>query len=447
MEQNTLKIYGDGGIALKNNDRKLSLKKELFLLSAASCCAALLFYMALSWISVQLIQRYYNTESHIRQVEETYAEKLQNYITEYGISSKELDILDKWVMEQDNLFLKLFQNGSLIYDTMYGITEYTENSGERAEQYPDMKRYSLSLQDTEMEALLFCYDFRAEDRVNHVLLSLSFALFFVLLILGVRKKAVYLTSLNRELKKLSDNLENPIPVQGRDEIAEVAKGIDMLRLAVIEKLNSEKRAYDANMKLVTSLSHDIKTPLTSIIAYIELAHEKAGRDGELKKYLNISLEKSVHLKNMVNELFEHFLLHSNEYEVSFECVSGNELIVQMLEENLYDLEMKGVPVKREASDIASTLNVNVHLVYRLFENLFSNIYKYADLTKEIIVRYYLKDGYLTVSLENEKLQNASKKFSTNIGLNNCRAIMEKHQGKMEIIDTEHRMNIMLYFPL
>lgn len=359
----------------------------------------------------------------------------------------DLNEIDEWVLAQNDVYLKLFHNGNLVYDTLYGVTEGSDMPEESVKEYGEMRVYSIHFMDGEAEALLFGYDYRIESYARYVMLLLSLIVFLVVFVHGIRKKIRYLVTISREVDRLSEDLHYEVTVQGEDEIATVAKGIDRLRRSVIDQMEREKRAYDTNMNLVTSLSHDIKTPLTSVIGYMELAREKAKQDEEVIQYLNISLEKAMYLKQQTNDLFEHFLLHSNGYQIVFEKVNANELIVQMLEENLLELEAKGVPVKRQISNIAASISVNVNLIYSVFENLFSNLNKYADLSKEVQVGYQLREGYLVVFIENSKKTEKNKNWiSTKIGLDNCRAIMGKHKGKLEIEETNERFKVTLWLP-
>lgn len=170
----------------------------------------------------------------------------------------------------------------------------------------------------------------------------------------------------------------------------------------------------------------------------------------MKKTINllkISLNKANHLKNITNEIFDHFLLHSDNYNIIFEEVNTKDLIIPMLEENLVDLELKGVTIERNIEDINSKINVNINLIYRIFENVFSNIEKYADLSKSIMVMYYIKDSVLLVSIKNYKKKKYKSCSSTKIGLNNCIAIMEKHHGKFDVFETDEIFEITLIFPL
>lgn len=427
---------------------KKSLTKELLMLCILAFGIAFLFYQVTTAFGVQYISERYNTEHHIEVLEKKYAKELQAYVDENQVTLNDLEKIDAWALEQTDVYLKLFYKGNLFYDTLYGAMHYEKLPKETAGLYGEMKFYRIQLQDGTVEALLFGYDYRVESYVRFAILIVSFLLFFAVFILGIRKKISYLVKISEQVDRVTENLEHEVSVQGEDEIANVAQKINDLRAAVIEKMEREKEAYDANMHLVTSLSHDIKTPLTSVIAYLELAREKLKGEEEISRYLTIAFDKAMHLKKQTNDLFEHFLLHSNTMKIVFEEVNGNELIVQMLEENLFDLEAKGVVVNRKISDITSTLHVNVHLIYRVFENLFSNINKYADFTKEIEVEYYLKEESLIVSVENKKKQERNAACpSTKIGLNNCKAIMEKHGGRLLIEETEESFRITLYFPV
>lgn len=427
--------------------RKNYLNRELFILSLVSFGIALLVYFVLSVSSIYLITRYYNTEEHIEKLEKRYAKELQGYITKEGITVKNIGEVDEWVFNRDDVFLKIFINGNLVYDAMYGATDNVVGSSENREHFLEMNSYELNLGEDKAEAILFCYDFAAENYGRYVSLLISFLVFFISMIAGVRKKMKYLVTLQRELHMLSEDLNSSITLQGNDEITDVAKGIESLRLSVKDKMEKEKMAYEANHRLITSLSHDIKTPLTVMIAYLELAKSKGRECAELEKYIGISLDKANHLKELTNELFEHFLLHGGMQEVIFDRVNGNELIMQMLEENLFDLEMQGVDIRRDINDITSVLEVNVNMVHRLFHNLFSNLNKYGDLSKPIFIHYALENNHLVLSMQNAKAQMPDKRESAKIGLHNCEAIMEKHKGTFEVCENENTFSVRFAFPV
>ncbi|WP_461815717.1 sensor histidine kinase [Faecalimonas sp.] len=427
--------------------RKKYLNRELFVLSLLSFGISIFVYVLLLFSSSYFITRYYNTAEHIEKLEKKYVEDLQNYITREKITVQSIGKIDDWVFDKEDVFLKIFVKGNIIYDAMYGQTDNIVDGIEKREHFGRMKNYELILGLEKAEVVLFCYDFSAENYAMYISLFTSFLVFFIVMVVGVRRKITYLVTIQKELNMLLEDLDCSVSLWGNDEITDVARGIDALRLSVKEKMEKEKMAYEANQRLIASLSHDIKTPLTTVIAYLELVKSGEYEDEKLRKYVGISLDKANHLKELTNELFEHFLLHGGEEQVIFEQVNGNELIMQLFEENLFDLEMQGADIRRDVSDITSTLEVNVRFVYRLFHNLFSNLEKYGDFSKPIFIRYAVENNYLVLSMQNTKAKKQDQRESAKIGLHNCAAIMEKHKGTFEVVENDNIFCIRLAFPI
>lgn len=429
-------------------NKRTTLRKELVLLCLVAFAISFSVYKIGSNLAVRTVSKYYNTEKHIKYLEKKYIQEFQKYIQENNISLDNLSMVDDWISEKDDIYIKLFYKGNLIYDTLYGMVDYSEVPTEKNQNYSKIDSYPLKIGNKEIMAIIFCYDFTVENHCRNVILIFSFALFFVVILCGIKKKIDYLTIISDEIEKLTEDLNTEISLNGSDEIYQVARGIDELRKSIILMIEKEKEAYNSNIALVTALSHDIKTPLTPIISYIELVSEKIKDDEQSFEFLNIALTKAMYLRSLTKELFEHFLLKSQAYNITFEKVNANELVVQMIEENLLDLEAKGVVVVRNIKDITSTLMVNIELVYSVFENIFSNIYRYADLRQHIKVQYQIKNEYLEISIENVKnSKKNTNELSTQIGLRNSKAIMERHSGNLEIIDAKDTFRVILRFPV
>ena len=230
--------------------RKNTLTKELLLLCLFSFAVSFVFYKVALTFGVTYISEYYNTEDHIEKLEKKYAKNLQNYVNESEIYVGDLNEIDEWVLAQNDVYLKLFHNGNLVYDTLYGVTEGSDMPEESVKEYGEMRVYSIHFMDGEAEALLFGYDYRIESYARYVMLLLSLIVFLVVFVYGIRKKIRYLVTISREVDRLSEDLHYEVTVQGEDEIATVAKGIDRLRRSVIDQMEREKRAYDTNMNLV-----------------------------------------------------------------------------------------------------------------------------------------------------------------------------------------------------
>lgn len=291
-------------------NKRTTLRKELVLLCLIAFAISFSVYKIGSNLAVRTVSKYYNTEKHIKYLEKKYIQEFQKYIQENNISLDNLPMVDDWISGKDDIYIKLFYKGNLIYDTLYGITDYSEVPTEKIQNYSKKYFYPLKIGNQEIKAIIFCYDFAIENYCKNVILIFSFLLFLTILLFGVKKKINYLAIMSNEVKNLTEDLNTKITLKGNDEIYQVAQGIDELRRTIISEIEQEKEAYNSNISLVTTLSHDIKTPLTSVISYIELASEKIKDDEQSFEFLNIALTKAMYLRSLTKELFEHFLLKS-----------------------------------------------------------------------------------------------------------------------------------------
>ena len=283
--------------------------------------------------------------------------------------------------------------------------------------------------------------------ISNLFLLISFLLFFLIVMTLINCKIRYLESIRKELELITeDDLQKPVTVKGNDEISYVAEAINRLKTALFENIEKERAAYQSNIDLVTSLSHDLRTPLTSQIGYQELALQDTDLKEETKKYMENALDKSIVLKNLTNQLFDHFLLVSEKEKFPMEQVKGNEFLMQFVEERLLDLEEKGGDISRYFGNCDCELMVNVGLMQRLFENLFSNLEKYADFQKKIQVKYDILNGILMIKILNDKKSRHFNTVSAGIGLKNCKSIMNVHQGYLKVQDEKENFSVEIGIP-
>ena len=137
-------------------------------------------------------------------------------------------------------------------------------------------------------------------------------------------------------------------MDGEDEIAVLAEDIDSMRHAIIEQMLSEKRAWESNSELITAMSHDIRTPMTSLIGYLGLLNRPESlSEEEKKRYLERDYGKSLALKELTDELFKYFLVFgSSGLEFHREDYDAQMLLMQLLSEAEFDLADAGLKVRR-----------------------------------------------------------------------------------------------------
>lgn len=246
------------------------------------------------------------------------------------------------------------------------------------------------------------------------------------------------TTMSRMVARVADgDLEAPIVPHGRDELYLLATDVEAMRNAIVQRLHGEQQAWQANNQLITAISHDIRNPLTSLIGYTDLLAGGQVDDPDLQRqYIATCRDKAYQLKELTDELFGYFVVFgSPTLKVSVEELDLCILLGQLLGEAVFHLQSQGQQVHYTPlpGDRSATAKVDVLLLKRIFDNLFSNIRKYADPALPVCVRAELQPADaptgVTITLANGITQKGKRTESNRIGLRTCAKIaQELHIG-------------------
>lgn len=269
---------------------------------------------------------------------------------------------------------------------------------------------------------------------------LSLIVFSLLVLKFISSRVMYLVELSGDVAQIEGGMiERSITVKGNDEIAYLAQGVEDMRTSLVERLQSEKEAYDANRELITAMSHDLRTPLSALIGYLEIIGGGVYSDEEQKNtYIKKSVEKAYQLKAMSDKLFDYFTVFKNEGtdELNLEVYDGYDLLSQMIAEQSYMLDEKGYEIVFEGLDPARdapaySLQLDSSALLRVFDNIYSNILKYADKREPVRIRLESDGNNVRVSVTNRINRTAVKVASTRIGLKSCRRLMARMNGTLK----------------
>lgn len=168
----------------------------------------------------------------------------------------------------------------------------------------------------------------------------------------------------------------------------------------------EKSMKDEKMKadLITNVSHDLKTPLTSIINYVDLLKKEKIDNENAINYINILDEKSQRLKQLTDDLVEASKISSGNVVLNIERINLKELILQTTGEFVDKFEEKGLAFNGQGPEEAVYINADSRSIFRVIENLFNNIYKYALEGTRV---------YLNIETINQKAVLTIKNISAN----------------------------------
>ncbi|CAM2739047.1 HAMP domain-containing sensor histidine kinase [Hathewaya histolytica] len=295
----------------------------------------------------------------------------------------------------------------------------------------------------------------AEINIEFLTISLLWIIFYLVIMLPwIIKSSKYLDDIMKGSEIItSGDLEHTIKDDGNTSLSRLAYNINKLNKGFKVSIEDQIKNEKLKSELVANVSHDLKTPLTSIINYTDILLRDDITEEEIKEYLEILNRKSLKLKTLIEDLFEISKINSGKVELNMENVDVVELINQSL---------------AEYSDVDNYINKNLNFIFkhfapniymnldgkklsRVFENLITNALKYSlDNTRVYIeienIPKGIKITFKNVSLapldfdkaeiferftRGDKSRN-SEIDGSGLGLSIAKSIVELHNGIMYI---------------
>lgn len=275
-----------------------------------------------------------------------------------------------------------------------------------------------------------------------VALGAAIACFFLIFLPYVYHAVHRITRLSKDMEVLAGgDLSYKIISTGGDELAELGRDIEGMRCSILEQMACENESVLANSQLITSLSHDLRTPLTKLTGYLEiLQYKKYKSEAERDSYLSKALDKAHQMQFLSDEIFRNFQVKRVEH-IEVENQSSNFVttnqIMEMLIDQCSDLQAEGFHVS--APDRVNLFVVEIYKMdlQRIFDNLFSNIRKYADKARMISVSVNELTDSVEIALKNYMgVQSSSD--STGIGLPAVQSLLSRYGGRIEIDQIENK---------
>ena len=222
-----------------------------------------------------------------------------------------------------------------------------------------------------------------------------------------------------------------------------------MRRSILTHQESEDAIRSANSQLVTAMSHDLRTPLTSLMAYLELLDRDKVKDEPQRRHLiRQSLSQTVSIKAMADKLFEYFLVYTSEWEQpNLENIDADEIMGHFWQEYAFALESHGFVVETAFEKLNGSLKTNIELLRRTFDNLYSNILKYAEPSEPVQIRYFRENDQVILILQNTVSPIQDRMESTNIGLNTCRRILKMLGGSFDVQESNNTYCVRLLLPM
>lgn len=214
-------------------------------------------------------------------------------------------------------------------------------------------------------------------------------------------------------------------------------------------INKSLKSERMKTELITNVSHDIKTPLTSIINYVDLLKKEKMPNKKATEYLEILDQKSQRLKHLTEDLVEASKASSGNIKLNMEKLDVKELIKQVSGEYEDRLKEKKLELILDLPENEAIITADSRYLYRVMENMYSNIVKYALPKSRVYVDVSLQEGIVEINLKNiskEKLNITAEELmerfvrgessrnteGSGLGLSIAQSLTELQQGTFQI---------------
>ncbi|MFJ8531600.1 sensor histidine kinase [Bacillus sp. NPDC094106] len=220
----------------------------------------------------------------------------------------------------------------------------------------------------------------------------------------------------KEIEK--GNLAYRIEKKGQDEIASLTENINNMAEQLMINIEKERKLEKQKNELITNVSHDLRTPLTSIMGYLRLLRDSKYENKEQHdEYMRIAFSKSEQLKNLIEDLFEYTKLTNESIVLEKQEVCINELLEQLIEELVPQAEEHGLIFMKQIPEERVYVAIDSEKMVRVFENLLMNAIKYSEDDGEIKVSLQRQRRNIKITVANhseeftrEELENLFERF-------------------------------------
>ncbi len=300
---------------------------------------------------------------------------------------------------------------------------------------------------------------------NHVATLVFLLVLIVIVFMGMfflfftRKEMRYLDEITKTLDSMSEeNLKINIPIRTNDEFGNLAETINNMSHRLNSLIEEERNWERSKNELITNVSHDLRTPLTSVLGYLELiANQKYADEVYLQHYVDIAYNKCTSLKSLIEELFEYSKLNSRELKINKTKIKLSELLEQVILGFMPVFKEKSMEYRTFFPSDKIVVEADPILMARLFDNLINNAINYGKEGRYIDIQLLKEDSeaviriinygemikgedlpYIFERLYRSEKSRSSKKSGSGLGLAIVKSIVDIHSGKVTVSSKDNK---------
>ena len=400
-----------------------------------------------------MVEQVYLSSEAVNKRMDAEISDFRSFVEENSLASTDVNAVGQWNREHPKITLTIYGRTTTLNSSADGAELVGNEAGivvRSEEKLWLSKEYPVNFRDGAFTVAIFDSSRNmVRSAVTLSALALAALVFLATVLLYEQHITRTVQTLSRQVRQVSrGDLGMQITPQTSDEIGQLALDVDAMRLSIIDKLQREEEAWKANSQLITAISHDVRTPLTALLGYLEIMADGSLSPEERSAYLEVCKNNALRLKGLTDELFGFFLVFGkpkpDQVLEEFDAVT---LLEQVLLEHEMDLTQRGFQVQAHTVPITGRLRVDLGHFCRVFDNLFSNVRKYADPACPVTITCRCEPDELTVTICNHIRQPATRVESNRIGLQTCNKLVAAMGGEFNQSRTKETFMVEVLLPL
>ncbi len=237
--------------------------------------------------------------------------------------------------------------------------------------------------------------------LSMITIVMGIFLFITFFLLLTKKFINYINKISEGINQISQgNLDNRINIKNEDEFAFLADKLNHMTDDIKEIMENERRIEYSKNELITSVAHDLRTPLTSIIGYLDLVSSKELTTETQMKYISIAYNKSKRLEKLIEDLFTYTKFNFGEVKGAYTEVDMVKLLNQLIDEFYPSFAEYHLEYEFVTSNATAIIKADGNLLARAFANLISNAIKYGKDGKNILITLSKNEAGVIITVKN-----------------------------------------------
>lgn len=288
--------------------------------------------------------------------------------------------------------------------------------------------------------------------------------FIILFFLSIWKRVSYISKIKSSVRVIAEgDFSNRVPLKYKNELRELAEDINSMA-SELEKEDKKRSEF------LTNISHDLRTPLTTILGYIDMIKkDKYDSKEQLRKYIDVMERKGVFLKNMLDDFFQYSKLSSKDINLNLQMLELNELGRQILEDEESAFEEKSLYLSMKLCNESVNIYGDPELFIRAINNLLSNALKYSKGNSKVVILISKEKinniNYGAISISNIPKESVSEEEinsfferlykkdtsrheeGSGLGLSIVKDIVKRHGGFVKGYKEEEKLVFKIYMKI